>query len=726
MAKEKINLNISGMTCVNCSGGIEKFLNKKKGVISANVSFASSEGEFIIDDSLYSKEKLTSDIQKLGYKPEEDLKALEEEQLLSFKRLRKIFFTSITLTLIMFCLMFLNIFNEQMTKYLVFLIASIVQFYCGLRFYKLGIKSVINRNYDMNVLVALGTSAAYFYSTVVVFFPNLFPENLRFVYFDGASVIITFVLLGRYLEENSKLKASDFLKKLMNLAPVNANLIDENKNIKTVLASSLKPKDIVLVKSGEKIPTDGIIIEGNADIDTSMITGESMPVFKKLGDEVLSGTLNSNGTIKIEVSKESSDTTLSKIITLLKTAQSKQIPISRFADKVANIFVPSVIFISILAFLVWGFVFGDFQKAIIASISVLIISCPCALGLATPIAIVSSVSRGAKEGILIKNPEILEEIKEIKYAVFDKTGTLTKGEITVSKTNIDEKYFELIGSIENYSEHPISKAIVSFIKDKKYDINKEIKDIDIIPGKGIKLSFDGDEIVLGNKKLLDENSVQIDKSHEEFYLEELEKSNGLIYVAINKKTIGSFSLEDKLKEDAVSVIKELKQLNIEPILLTGDNKITAAKIADKLVIEKIYSEVLPTEKYEVIKELQKKSKVMFIGDGINDAPSIKQANIGITLNSGSDITKDAGDIILVHNELSSIIKSINLSIETMKIVKQNLFWAFTYNILGIPLAAGILYPIFGLMLNPMYAGIAMSFSSVSVVLNSLRLKIKKL
>jgi Cu+-exporting ATPase len=512
----------------------------------------------------------------------------------------------------------------------------------------------------------------------------------------------------------------------MNLAPVNANLIDENKNIKTVLASSLKPKDIVLVKSGEKIPTDGIIIEGNADIDTSMITGESMPVFKKLGDEVLSGTLNSNGTIKIEVSKESSDTTLSKIITLLKTAQSKQIPISRFADKVANIFVPSVIFISILAFLVWGFVFGDFQKAIIASISVLIISCPCALGLATPIAIVSSVSRGAKEGILIKNPEILEEIKEIKYAVFDKTGTLTKGEITVSKTNIDEKYFELIGSIENYSEHPISKAIVSFIKDKKYDINKEIKDIDIIPGKGIKLSFDGDEIVLGNKKLLDENSVQIDKSHEEFYLEELEKSNGLIYVAINKKTIGSFSLEDKLKEDAVSVIKELKQLNIEPILLTGDNKITAAKIADKLVIEKIYSEVLPTEKYEVIKELQKKSKVMFIGDGINDAPSIKQANIGITLNSGSDITKDAGDIILVHNELSSIIKSINLSIETMKIVKQNLFWAFTYNILGIPLAAGILYPIFGLMLNPMYAGIAMSFSSVSVVLNSLRLKIKKL
>ncbi|PLY10837.1 MAG: copper-translocating P-type ATPase [Arcobacter sp.] len=726
MAKEKINLNISGMTCVNCSGGIEKFLNKKKGVISANVSFASSEGEFIVDDTLYSKEKLFNDIQKLGYKPEEDLKALEKEQLLSFSKLRKTFIISITLTIAIFCLAFLNIFNDELTKYLVFFIASIVQFYCGFRFYKLGIKSVINRNYDMNVLVALGTSAAYFYSSAVVFFPSLFPENLMFLYFDGAAVIITFVLLGRYLEENSKLKASDFLKKLMNLAPVNANLIDENKNIKTVLASDLKLKDIVLVKSGEKIPTDGLIIEGNADIDTSMITGESMPVFKKIGDEVLSGTLNSNGVIKVEVSKESADTTLSKIITLLKTAQSRQIPISRFADKIANIFVPTVIAISIVTFLIWGLMFGDFQKAIIASISVLIISCPCALGLATPIAIVSSVSRGAKEGILIKNPEILEEIKEIKYAVFDKTGTLTKGEITVSKTNIDEKYFELIGSIENYSEHPISKAIVNFIKDKKYDVNKEIKDIDIIPGKGIKAFFNDDEIILGNKKLLDENDIEIDKKHEEFYLEELEKSNGLIYVAINKKTIGSFSLEDKLKEDAIKVIKELKLLNIEPILLTGDNNITAQKIAEKLGIKKVYSEVLPTQKYEIIKQLQEKSKVMFIGDGINDAPSIKQANIGITLNSGSDISKDAGDIILVNNELMSIIKSINLSIETMNVVKQNLFWAFAYNILGIPLAAGVLYPIFGLMLNPMYAGIAMSFSSVSVVLNSLRLKIKKL
>ena len=726
MARKKINLNISGMTCVNCSNGIEKFLNKKEGVLKTKVSFSTNEGEFEIDTKLYSKDKLSLDIEKLGYKVEEDFDALEKEQLISFKKLRKIFMISISITIAIFILAFSSLLDENINKYIIFALASIVQFYCGARFYKLSYKSVINKNYDMNVLVALGTSAAYFYSTVVVFLPSLFPEHLRFMYFDGAAVIISFVLLGRYLEENSKQKASGFLKKLMTLAPNNANLLLEDKSMQNVLASSLKIGDKVLIKTGEKIPADGIITHGGADIDTSMISGESLPVFKNIGEEVLSGTLNTNGVITVSVIKESSDTTLSKIINLLKSAQSKQIPISRFADKIANIFVPSVIGISLLTFIVWGFILGDFQSAIIASISVLIISCPCALGLATPIAIVSSVSRGAKEGILIKNPEILEQIKEIKYAVFDKTGTLTKGKILVSSTDVDEKYFELIGSIEKYSEHPISKAIVSYIEKKDLNINEEIKDIQILAGKGIKAIVNGDEVLLGNKKLLDEHNVIIDANHLDFYTKELEKSNGVILSAINKKTIGSFSLEDTLKEDAVEVIQALKELDIKPILLTGDNKITASKIADKLRIDTVYSEVIPTQKYEIIKELQKESKVMFIGDGINDAPSIKQSDIGITLNSGADISKDAGDIILINNELMSIIRSINLSIETMKIVKQNLFWAFIYNALGIPIAAGILYPFFGIMLTPMYAGIAMSFSSVTVVLNSLRLKMKKL
>lgn len=726
MSKENINLNISGMTCVNCSNGIEKFLNKQKGVINTKVSFASSEGVFQIDSKLYSKEKLISQIEKLGYKVEEDTKALEEEQIKSFKELKRLFITSISITIAIFILAFSNIFDKPLNTYMIFILASIIQFYCGARFYKLAYKAVINKNYDMNVLVALGTSAAYFYSTFVIFIPSLFPEHLRFMYFDGAAVIISFVILGRFLEENSKQKASDFLKNLMKLAPENANLLDENHQIKVIPAKELKLGNKVLVKTGEKIPADGLIIEGSADINTAMITGESLPVFKQIGDEVLAGTLNTNGVISIQVTKESSDTTLSKIITLLKSAQSKQIPISRFADKIANIFVPSVIIISILTFLIWGLILGDFQNAIIASISVLIISCPCALGLATPIAIVSSVSRGAKEGILIKNPEILEQIKNIEYAVFDKTGTLTKGNISVSNTDINEKYFKIIASIEKYSEHPISKAIVSFIENKNISCNIKIEDIQIIPGYGIKVNIDNIEYLLGNKKLLDDNQALISKEHLSFYEQELNKSNGVILVSIDKKTVGSFSLEDELKEGAIEVIKELKKIGIKPVLLTGDNQITASKIAQKLQIDEVYAQVIPTEKYEVIKKLQEKSKVMFIGDGINDAPSIKQANIGITLNSGADISKDAGDIVLINNDLKSVIKSINLSIETMKIVKQNLFWAFAYNTLGIPIAAGVLFPFFGIMLTPMYAGIAMSFSSVTVVLNSLRLKIKKL
>ena len=726
MSTKKINLNISGMTCVNCSNGIEKFLNRQKGIINTKVSFASSEGSFEIDTQIYSKEKLIQNIEKLGYKVEEDIKHLEQEEKKSFDKLKKLFLTSISITIAIFIFAFTSILDISIKTYVIFTLASIVQFYCGARFYNLAFKAIRNKNYDMNVLVALGTSAAYFYSTTVLFFPFLFPENLRFMYFDGAAVIITFMILGRFLEENSKQKASDFLKKLISLAPQNANLVKEDNSIETIQANLLKIGNKVLVKTGEKIPADGVIIDGNADIDTSMITGESLPLFKKTNDEVLSGTLNTNGVITIEVLKESSNTTLSKIITLLKSAQSKQIPISRFADKIANIFVPSVIIISILTFLVWGVFIGDFQNAIIASISVLIISCPCALGLATPIAIVSSVSRGAKEGILIKNPEILEEIKDIKYAVFDKTGTLTKGNIKVTKTDIEKKYFKIIGSIETLSEHPISKAIVSYVENQKIPCNEQIDTVEIIPGHGIKAIFEEQEFILGNKKLLEDNNITILAEHLDFYEKELEKSNGLILVSIDKKTIGSFSLEDEIKEDAKEVIENLKGMNITPILLTGDNKITASKVAQKLNIEKVYAQVIPTEKYDVIKELQKESKVMFIGDGINDAPSIKQANIGITLNSGSDISKDAGDIVLINNELKSVIKSINLSVESMKIVKQNLFWAFAYNTLGIPLAAGILFPFFGIMLSPMYAGIAMSFSSVTVVLNSLRLKIKKL
>lgn len=724
MPKETINLNISGMTCVNCSNGIERVVKKLDGLEDTKVNFASNNGEFTIDTNKLDKNKLISKIKKLGYGVEEDIEALELAKLSAYIKLRNVFFISSFLTVCIFVLMFFPI-GENNT-YFIFILASLIQFYPGMRFYSLSYKAISNKNYDMNVLVALGTSAAYFYSTFVVLAPEVFPEHLRFIYFDGSAVIITFILLGRLLEERSKAKATDFLKNLMDLAPNHANLVLENNEIKTILAKELKIDDIVLIKQGEKVSSDAIIIEGKAEIDTSMITGESMLVLKSIGDEVIAGTINKLGTIKVKVSKLFNDTKLSQIISLLNEAQNKKMPIARFADKVANIFVPLVIGIAIFTFLIWAFVVGDTMSAILASISVLIISCPCALGLATPIAIVGSVGKGAKEGILIKNPEILEVIKDIKYAIFDKTGTITKGEISVKDMLIDDEHISLIASCEVQSEHPISKAIVKWAKENNKNTNEIVQDIEIIAGRGIIATAKNKKILVGNTTLLEENSINISNDIRNNLQKILEAGNGAVLASIDNECVGIISLEDSIKDGALEMINDLKDKNILPILLTGDNELTAKSIAKKVGIELVFAEVLPGEKYKVIKKFQRDSKVMFVGDGINDSISIKQADIGIALNSGSEITKDAGDIILMNNTLKSVTQSINLSSKSMKIIKQNLFWAFFYNTIGIPIAAGVLYPVMGVMLTPMYAGIAMSFSSVTVVLNSLRLKFARL
>ncbi len=724
MSKEKINLNISGMTCVNCSNGIQKVVNKLDGLESSKVNFASNSGEFVIDSTKLDKNKLIKKIKTLGYGVEVDIKALEAAKKKAYYKLRRLFITALALSVAIFYFLLFPV--ENINLYIMFALGSIVQFYPGGRFYSLAFKAISHKNFDMNVLVALGTSAAYFYSAFVVLFPALFPPHLRFIYFDGASVIITFILLGRLLEERSKAKATDFLKNLMNLAPLNAQKIEKDGTITQILAKELNIDDVVLVKQGEKISADGIVLEGGAEIDTSMITGEPLPSYKTINDDVIAGTINTAGLIKVKVTKLANDTTLSKIIALLNEAQSKSMPIARFADKVANVFVPIVILISILTFFVWYFFVGDALSAILASISVLIISCPCALGLATPIAIVSAVGKGAKEGILIKNPEVLEIIKDIKYAVFDKTGTITKGEISVKDTTIKDKYLEILGSVESYSEHPISKAITEYIKKKGFKCGSKVDDIQVLPGFGVSAKSGDGKILIGNITLLENNSVSIPKEYMEFFKKTINMGNGAVFASIADKCIGVVALEDSLKEGAIKLVKSLKQKDIIPILLTGDNETTAKKIAKEVGIELVYAGVLPDEKYKVIKNLQKEAKVLFVGDGINDSVSIKQADIGIALNSGSDITKDAGDIILMNNDIISVLKSVNLSRRAMRTIKQNLFWAFFYNSIGIPIAAGVLYPVFGIMLTPVYAGIAMSFSSVSVVLNSLRLKFAKL
>ena len=720
MAKKIVNLNISGMTCVNCSNGIQRVVNRMQGLKTSKINFTSNSGEFVIDTNLLDKSSLIKKIKKLGYGVEESLEALEKEKEKSYKKLKLSFIISSFFTTCIFITMFSPI--DDYNNYIVFLLATVVQFYSGFRFYFLAYKALSNKNYDMNVLVALGTSAAYFYSVFVVLFVDYFPEHLRFVYFDGAAVIITFVLLGRVLEERSRSKATDFLSSLMELAPQNANLITADGEIKIVLAKELKVGDMVLIRQGEKISTDALIVKGEAEIDSSFITGESMPLFKRVGEIVLAGTINRAGTLHVEVQKTSDNTTISQIRSLLSEAGDKKLPISRLADKVANIFVPTVISISIVTFLVWYFVAEDSLGAILASICVLIISCPCALGLATPIAIVSSVGRGAKEGILIKNPEILEVIKDIKYLFFDKTGTLTKGKISVRDISIEKKYLSIISSAQLLSEHPIGRAVVKYAKQNGIKLDKKIENFKPHVGLGISAQFLDQELLVGSLSFLERNKVTIEPTIQKKFEDILSSGDGAVLASINSQCIGVISIEDTLKDGATKLVCELKRRGIVPIMLTGDNEITAKKVAKQIGIELVYAEVMPDEKYKVIKSFQEKSKVMFVGDGVNDSVSIKQADIGVALNSGSDITKDAGDIILVNNKLDSILKSINLSHQTMRIIKQNLFWAFLYNIIGIPLAAGVFYPLFGTMLSPMYAGIAMSFSSVIVVLNSLRLK----
>lgn len=714
-----VKLNITGMTCVNCANAIEKSTKKLDGVISSKVSFAESSAVFEIDDNSR-LETIKSKIKKLGYgivANYDELEAVKQKEVLNLKNKLIIaaIFSTVTMALEMTG-------QDNFFKSLfLLLLTSIVIFYCGVGFYKHAISSLKNRNYDMNVLIFLGTLMAYLYSIFTFIIPEAIPQNMRYLYFSGASMIITFVLLGKFLEERSKIKAGNYLKTLMDLSPKTALILTKDGSSVSIPTSELKIGDIVVVKNGYNIPCDGIIVSGGAEIDTGALTGESLPVYKSVRDNVNAGTLNTNGYINIKVTKRDSDSLLSQILNLLANASSQKMPISRLADRVANIFVPSVISISIATFLIWTMLDTP-TRGILAAISVLIISCPCALGLATPIAIISGISVGAKNGILIKNPEVMEVMKDIKYAVFDKTGTLTKGEISVINTNLNSDDLKIAINAEALSEHPISKAIVRYDPDKvDKSLSFEFKNI---PGMGIDAN--NGEILIGNIKLLNSFDIDISSEHLNEINKILDSGFGIVLVAINKQYKGYITLSDTIKDDAKQSIKEIKDLGIIPVMLTGDNEKTALVVAKELEIDKVMAGVLPDGKFEIINSLkQDGSKVIFIGDGINDAPPLKAADIGIAMSSGSDIAKDVGDTILIKNDLKSVLFSINLATNTMKVIKENLAWASIYNILCIPVAAGVLYPFFGLLLTPMYAALAMSISSVSVVLNSLRLRIMK-
>ena len=586
-----------------------------------------------------------------------------------------------------------------------------VQFYAGFDFYRSAISNLKNRIADMNLLVVIGTSAAYFYSVFVLLFPHLFPVDMRNLYFDGAAAIITFVLLGRYLESRSRNKASDFMKKLLSLKPEKATILVDGKEI-DVPIENIVVGDTVIVRAGEKIPVDGVIISGSAEIDQSMVTGESVPVLKKEGDTVIGGTVNTNGYLVIRAEKTGKDSFVSQMIKLLSEAQEKKPPIGRLADKIVAIFVPAIMIISILTFDVW-YILDRPDIAFLSAVSVLIIACPCALGIATPIAVVASVGRGAKEGILIKNPEMVERINSIDTVIFDKTGTLTEGKPSVIKKMIkNENLLSVAYPLLKSSSHPVSQAVLPYIPET--DVKAE--DIKSVPGKGIKGKVNGMEVIIGNSVFLSENG----------YTAEVSSGYTELLIGVDGTVVAQFLLEDRLKDEAKRVVSKLKKMGFQTVLLTGDKEDAGKKVCETLNIDECYYQLLPEEKYTIVKEKQRKGKrVAFVGDGINDAPSMAVSDVGIAVLQATDIAKEAGDIILIKKDLRLLLKAINLSKQSFKIIKQNLFWAYVYNLIGIPVAAGILYS-FGIMLKPVLAGIAMSFSSVTVVLNALRIQFKNL
>ncbi len=724
------------MHCQSCAVLLNKALNKEKGVKYANVNFSTEKAAIEYDPKVTEEKNLLQVVKDKGFNGQISVdtnitkeEAEKRKQLgnLRFKVILSAIFAIPTFVLGMFFMKNPVPFQD----YIMWLLATPIQFYIGWQFYKGSWAALKNRSANMDSLIALGTSAAYFYSVYVVLFAYSGHQ-----YFEASAVLITLVIFGKYLEAVAKGKTSEAISKLMKIGAKTAAVIrkvnGKEKEMKIPI-DDVQNGDIVLVRPGEKIPVDGVIIDGNTSIDESLVTGESIPLEKKKGDEVIGSTINKVGSFRFRATKVGAETTLSRIIKLIEEAQTKKAPIQRFADAVSAYFVPIVIFIALLTFTVWfSIVHAPVGFALITAVAVLVIACPCALGLATPTAIMVGTGKGARNGILIKGGEALETAHKLKYVVFDKTGTVTNGkpevtDIVCSRKGITErKVLEIAASIEKYSEHPLAEAIVEKARAKRISL-KKVSGFKAIVGKGVRAKIARKEYLLGNTKLMEENEVRLSKMKSQTIgLEEGGKT--AMILAEGKKIMGIIAFADEIKEDSPEAIRKLHSLGITTYMITGDNERTAKAIAGKAGIKNYYASVLPNQKAGYVKKLQKngRNKVAAVGDGINDAPMLAQADIGIAMGSGTDVAMETGSIVLMKNSLMGISKAIRLSRMTMSKIRQNMFWALFYNALGIPIAAGILYPFTGWLLNPMIAGGAMALSSVSVITNSLLLRHKKL
>lgn len=713
----KIDLKIEDMHCQSCVNLITKKLSNTNGIKSAVVNFTTEKAAIEFDQKVIDEKKIRGIIKELGYGIQKDTKKLHEHEGVKKLRFKLILGLIFAIPAFLLGMVFMDLFGAY-TNYVLWVLATPVQFYIGFQFYKGAWGALKNKTSNMDTLIALGTSAAYFYSVYVVL------AGGSHQYFEASAVLITLVILGKYLEVKAKKRTFEAIEKLIKLSPKIATVIRGGKEIK-ISVDEVKIEDIILVKPGEKIPVDGIILEGHSSVDESMVTGESIPVEKKKGDNVIGATINKHGSFKFKATKVGANTTLSRIIKLIEDAQTSKAPIQRFADTVSAYFVPTVSIIAILTFLSWYLVFsGEFSFALIAAVTVLVIACPCALGLATPTAIMVGTGKGARNGILIKGGVALENAYKLKYLIFDKTGTITKGKPEV--TNIisfsNKNVLEIAASIEKNSEHPLAEAIVN--KAKKLRL-KKVSNFKAIPGHGIAAKLGLKTYYLGNTKLMKDYKININSVKNKIYdLEEEGKT--VMLLAENKKLIGMIAVADTIKKTSYDAVKSLQKLGIEVYMITGDNERVAKAIAKEVGITNVFSEVLPGDKVKYVKKLQKKGKVGAVGDGINDAPMLAQADIGIAMGSGTDVAMETGNVVLMKNDLLDVPKAIKLSKLTMSKIKQNMFWALFYNSLGIPIAAGVLYPLTGWLLNPMIAGAAMAMSSVSVVSNSLLLKLRKL
>ena len=723
----KTTLKIQGMHCASCVTILTRALLKVTGVTQAVVNYSTEKAAVEYDQSKVKEENLIAAIKSKGY----DAQVMKEgesskEAFMRKKEIKNLKKKVVISSVLAFPALILGMFlmDFPFRNFLLWLLATPIQFYIGWSFYKGAWAALRNKTANMDSLIALGTSAAYFYSVYVVIF-----DSAGHQYFEAAAVIITLVVLGKYLEMVAKGKTSEAITKLMRIGAKNAMVIRNGKEVEIPI-DEVQKGDMVIVKPGQKVPVDGIIVEGHSSLDESMVTGESMPVEKKKGDEVIGSTLNKQGSFVMKATKVGSETTLARIVKLIEEAQTKKAPIQRFADRISAYFVPVVIFIALLSFTIWfSFAHASVGFALIIAVAVLVIACPCALGLATPTSIMVGTGKGAKHGILIKGGDALETAHKLKYVIFDKTGTITKGkpevtDIVVAKGISEKALLEIAASIEAKSEHPLADAIVDEGKKKEIKLRK-ITSFSAITGHGVRANIDKTQYFIGNLRLMQKQKIRLGIFVSQ--VESLEEEGKTVMVVSDqKKALGIIAVADEIKEDSPRAMQLLKNMNIIPYMITGDNKRTAAAIAKKVGIEKFFAEVLPEDKANHVKQLQRAGKVAMVGDGINDAPALAQADIGIAMGSGTDVAMETGNIVLMRNSLLDVPKAIRLSRLTMAKIKQGMFWALVYNILGIPVAAGMLYPITGTLLNPIIAGGAMALSSISVVANALLLKTKRL